>query len=576
MKKIKVLILLANPQNTFPLRLQREREIIEEAISRSKHKNKFKLTFIEASTIHDLRQALLDADFQIIHFSAHGTGSGLILENNAGEPHQIPQEALAELLADYKTIECVVLNACYSVSQASFISPQTAHTIAMEDRLDDEAALEFSRGFYDAVGAGKNYGLAYRQGCINVKLLHPNALFPSVFLTNDDSMREISLIDKTQPSVTANASGSSEPENDAPSQLKVGIPPLPDIFLGREDDLGILKERLGLIKGARDTGPVQVLSAFRESRGNKSSVTALRGFPGIGKTATATVLAEDREILQAFPDGILWASLGQTPNAIYTIGKWGEHFGTDEIYRAPTLKEAVERLSDLLKKKRLLMIIDDVWQAEDAVPFKQACGNDCSLLITTRAPQVTSELSILPEAVHNLPGLTEKTSLELLEILAPTVVPAYPKDCLEIVRILECVPLALHVAGRLLNEESREIWGVTELLKSLRKGKAIIEAKAPADLMDLEKQTIPSVAALLRKSVDTLDPKTQMYFAFLAPFAEKPATFDLEALKASWRVEDPRPIVRRLTSRGLLEPIGDRYQMHSLLVALADALLEEL
>jgi hypothetical protein len=138
------------------------------------------------------------------------------------------------------------------------------------------------------------------------------------------------------------------------------------------------------------------------------------------------------------------------------------------------------------------------------------------------------------------------------------------------------VPLALHVAGRLLHEEAREIWGVGDLLASLREGRSIIEAKAPADRMDFEKMTIPPVAALLRKSTDTLDPEIQRCFAYLAPLAEKPATFDLETLKAIWQVDDPRPIVRQLTGRGLLEPVGDRYQMHSLLLSFAETLLEEL
>lgn len=581
MKKIKALFLLANPKKTRPLQLQREKEIILEAIKRAKHKRKIEFTFVEASTVHDLRLALLNEDFQLIHFSAHGTSLGLILEDELGEPHQIPQEALADLLEDYKSIECVVLNACYSAAQANFISPATAHVVAMEGKLDDKAAIEFSRGFYDAVGAGKNYGMAYRQGCINIKLVCPDRAFPSVFLSNDNSSREASFIKKSAASSPSNA-GSNQAENpensgnSTKSQLKVGIPPLPDIFLGRDDDLGILKERLGLVKGGKDTGPTQILTGFREFHRNKFSITTLRGLPGIGKTATATVLAEDAEIIEAFPDGILWTSLGHNPNPIYIMAKWGEEFGTEDIYRAPTLREAVERLSDLITKKRILMIIDDVWHAEHAIPFKRACGKDCSLLITTRVPKVTGELSVLPEAIHNLPGLTEKDSLRLLEMLAPTVVPAYPAECLDLVRFIECVPLAIHVVGRLLNEESREAWGVAELLKSLRKGTAIIEAKAPADLIDLEKQTIPSVAALLRKSTDTLDRQTQLRFAYLAPYPPKPEILDMEMLKEAWQVEDPKPIIRQLTSHGLLEPVGDGYQMHSLLASLAETMLEEL
>jgi len=46
-------------------------------------------------------------------------------------------------------------------------------------------------------------------------------------------------------------------------------------------------------------------------------------------------------------------------------------------------------------------------------------------------------------------------------------------------------------------------------------------------------------------------------------------------MKAMWMVEDPRPIARILVDRGLLEPVGERFQMHALLVAHAQSLLSD-
>jgi len=62
----------------------------------------------------------------------------------------------------------------------------------------------------------------------------------------------------------------------------------------------------------------------------------------------------------------------------------------------------------------------------------------------------------------------------------------------------------------------------------------------------------------------------------LGAFAPKPATFDLAMMKAVWEVEDPRPAVRVLIDRGLLEPIVEsgRFQMHALLVMHARSLCE--
>jgi nucleoside phosphorylase len=339
-------------------------------------------------------------------------------------------------------------------------------------------------------------------------------------------------------------------------------PASPEIFLGRDEEMAELKQRLGILRGEQSSGPVQVL-------------TAVRGWPGIGKTATATVLAHDADIATAFPEGVLWTSLGPSANLLSELATWGRALGTNEILRAPTLKEAAAVLAAHLRNKRMLLIVDDVWEVGHVVPFQQVRGKDCALLVTTRQPGVVNGLALPDEAVYNLPALTEDRAIALLRILAPSVVAAHEDECRQLARDVECLPLALHVAGRLLNAESQMGWGVADLLTDLREGAGLIEAKAPADMMDYETETMPTVAALLKKSTDRLDNSTRDCFAFLGPFAPKPATFDLDAMKAVWMVDDPRPTARTLVERGLLEPVGSRFQMHALLVAHAKSLLTD-
>ena len=339
-------------------------------------------------------------------------------------------------------------------------------------------------------------------------------------------------------------------------------PAQPEIFLGRDQELAELKQRLGVLRPEADTSPVQVL-------------TALRGWPGIGKTATATVLARDPEIAKAFPDGVLWTSLGSSPSMLLELDKWGRALGTDKILRALTVKEAISLLASHITGKRLLLVVDDVWEVEHVVPFQdlRGSGNGSALLITTRQPGVVNDLSLPEKAVYNLPALTEGRALELLAILVPTVVAAHADECLTLARDVECLPLALHVAGRLLNSEAKLGWGVDDLIKELREGARLIAEKAPAEMMDYESQTIPTVAALLQKSTDRLDEVNREYFARLGPFAAKPASFNLDAMKDVWEVDDPKPIARTLVEHGLLEPLGGRFQMHALLVAHARSLL---
>ncbi len=349
------------------------------------------------------------------------------------------------------------------------------------------------------------------------------------------------------------------------SPLRALLPPLPALIIGREQALQDLRARLGIGAEIPSTPSFQIL-------------TAIRGWPGVGKTTLAAAIAHDLDIAATFPDGVLWTSLGLTPSLFNALAAWGRALGTDEILRARTLEEASAQLAALLRDKRMLLIVDDVWQAEHAIPFKVG-GRGCALLVTTRVNGVAQELAATPGDIYYLPVLTDDKALELLRILAPTVVVQHPDATLELIHELEGLPLALQVAGHLLNAEASYGFDVTTLLKELREGAKLLAAKAPADRIDLANETTPTIAALLQKSTDCLEEHTRECYAFLGAFAPKPATFDLDAMQDVWQVEDSKPTARILVERGLLEPLGPvapgRFQMHALLVMHARSLCTE-
>lgn len=338
---------------------------------------------------------------------------------------------------------------------------------------------------------------------------------------------------------------------------------MPSLIVGRDEALKELKTRLGVAGGKQEAGSIQIL-------------TAVRGWPGVGKTTIAAALAHDPDIRKAFPDGVLWTSLGQKPDVLSELATWGRAIGTDDLLRCRDLPEATIRLAGLLRNKRMLLIVDDAWEAEHVTPFK-AGGADCAMLVTTRINGVAQAIAPTPSHVYRLAVLTDEKALELLKLLAPAVAAQFPKQSLELVRELEGLPLAIQVAGRLLHVESSYGFGVSDLLEELRAGKRLLEAKAPPDRAEVADQTVPSIAVLLQKSTDRLDPETRERFAYLAAFAPKPATFDLRAMKAVWQVEEPKPTVRILVDRGLLEPVVEsgRFQMHALLVLHARSLCSQ-
>jgi hypothetical protein len=67
-------------------------------------------------------------------------------------------------------IECVLLNACYSQAQAEAIHQHIDYVVGMNQAIEDEAAIKFAIGFYDALFAGRPYEECFKFGCASLDL----------------------------------------------------------------------------------------------------------------------------------------------------------------------------------------------------------------------------------------------------------------------------------------------------------------------------------------------------------------------------------------------------------------------
>lgn len=184
----KILILSANPKNTDQLRLDEEVREIQSALERSRSREEFQLITKWAVRIDDLRRALLDEEPQIVHFSGHGTGTdGIVLENISGDAQLVSTESLSNLFKLFKDkVECVLLNACYSETQAETIYNHIDCVIGMERAVTDKAAINFSLAFYDALGAGRSYAESFEFGRNNIDLHGiPEFLTPKIKSRNN-------------------------------------------------------------------------------------------------------------------------------------------------------------------------------------------------------------------------------------------------------------------------------------------------------------------------------------------------------------------------------------------------------
>ncbi|GAB2853899.1 NB-ARC domain-containing protein [Lentzea nigeriaca] len=118
--------------------------------------------------------------------------------------------------------------------------------------------------------------------------------------------------------------------------------------------------------------------------------TGLWGAGGFGKTTLAAEVCENPEIKAAFGANIWWVTVGQEVRGAALADTIN-----DVIKRidgqSPGLtrpEQAGMHLGALLKERgRSLLVVDDVWSAEQLRPFLDA-GRGCTLLVTTRFSDV--------------------------------------------------------------------------------------------------------------------------------------------------------------------------------------------
>lgn len=340
------------------------------------------------------------------------------------------------------------------------------------------------------------------------------------------------------------------------SQREDHVPSYPRPFVGRNTVVGEIRE---LLSNAGD---------------GDSPVVAVQGLPGSGKTAVAAVVADG--LRSAFPGGILWASVGPNPNQLSMLADWGRTLGAADLAGYTNVGAASARMKALLQDRDVLIVLDDVWKAEHVRPLLVG-GPASVVLATTRSRHAAREM-VPSGTILEIGSLNEAEAVTLLEELVPSLHEADRERLSELVAKLGCLPLALKVAGRLLEAEATLGLGVADLLDQIEEGKTLLAATAPPDLVDLIEITTTTVTALLGKSTDILEDNERERFGRLGVFEPGPASFDLSAAGAVWdetNEQDARATLNALVGRGLVDPDGSgRFSLHPVLRMQARFLLD--
>jgi WD40 repeat protein len=155
----------------------------------------------------------------------------------------------------------------------------------------------------------------------------------------------------------------------------------------------------------------RVLDLILDSGSPHPGIVVLHGAGGLGKTTLAASVCHHEDVTTGFPDGILWATLGEKPDLVERL---------TEIYAALTgerpkfvsEEDAANEVARRLENRHLLLVIDDVWSSRHLRSFLRG-GVGCVRLITTRQFEIAVEFAGA-QARMRIPQMEREEALEML------------------------------------------------------------------------------------------------------------------------------------------------------------------
>jgi WD40 repeat protein len=311
----------------------------------------------------------------------------------------------------------------------------------------------------------------------------------------------------------------------------VTAPPLPRNYVARPDALANLRNAL-----------------ITDGSGPSIALTALEGMAGIGKTILAQALCHDEVVQQAFPDGIVWITVGREPrySLVDRMNEVGTALKSRAVAKCKTELGCINRYRTVMHEKAALIVVDDVWHSGDIEPFRAESPRS-RLLFTTRDASIAAAVGA-EELIADL--LTSAQSRELLARwcgLKPEDLPPEAEDVIH-----ECgrLPLALAMIGALLRGKPYAFW------------KHVVNLLRHADLAKIKAQfpDYPHTDLLraIHVSVDALGEKARQRYLGLAVLLEDMPIHPV-IQQALWAADELEALdtAEQFVSLSLAQRVGD-------------------
>ncbi|CAI0468174.1 unnamed protein product [Linum tenue] len=271
----------------------------------------------------------------------------------------------------------------------------------------------------------------------------------------------------------------------------ITISSLPNIVVGREDEVKHIKQLLLL----------------GNNHSPKISVVSIVGIGGMGKTALAQLIYNDRQVKEHFKLR-LWACVSELFEVNVIIQKILESATGGEGRQGSQLNALANRLEGYISEKRFFLVLDDVWNFDsekwDVLRSVLNSGaNGSKILVTTRFENFAKMMSRgSPDPPYALSGLSSPQSWSLfrqvmsgggnyqLAVEEPLNITSVEEIKEQIMKKSAGVPLAVKTVANLLCLKDPQ----TEWLPFLRSNE-LLDAKHNTSLLHnlkLSYQYLPS------------------------------------------------------------------------------------
>jgi hypothetical protein len=191
-----LLFLAASPRGSKPLELKRERDLIEQAITRVPGgKRRLRLVPRMGVDPDELVVYLYEHQPAIVHFSGHGNPHGIALETDRGAHTTIHAGVLANAIKrEAPETRLVVLSACHSQTSVAPLLQVVRCVISMSDRIGDTAARAFAMAFYRAIALNRPFETAFKDATdrLDMKSM-PDSDVPRIAFASENERSTLSI-----------------------------------------------------------------------------------------------------------------------------------------------------------------------------------------------------------------------------------------------------------------------------------------------------------------------------------------------------------------------------------------------